>query len=469
MCSMFIMVPLFVLMFINLPLRPVKKYAALPLILILTALVVGAMLFTGFDFRVRLCGIFEFGLFVDGLSRMMLLTISVITFMGAIVASHFERDEDRRSNFLSLILVAFIGMNGIVLVKDIFSLYVFLEITAVASFIMIAFGRGMDSLEGAYKYFVFSALASVLMLSSIAFLFIYTGDTSYINIAGAVKGGSSGLIIAAIGLFSCAFFMKAGLMPFHWWLPDAYSSAPHPASLMLAGIVTKVVGVYPFIRLLPLAFTYNNNICSVIMFFGAVSMVLAAFAAFTQTDMKRMLAYSSISQVGYMILSIGTGTPLGFAGAVFHFFNHAIFKSTLFINAAAVESGTSTRDMDKMGGLAQKMPATGLTSALACLSTAGMPPLSGFWSKLIIIIALWTSGNRAYAVIAILTSLVTLSYMLVLQRKVFFGKPSAATENVKEAEIGLVFPAVALTVIMLAVSALFPLLINTFFVPIGGL
>jgi multicomponent Na+:H+ antiporter subunit D len=126
--------------------------------------------------------------------------------------------------------------------------------------------------------------------------------------------------------------------------------------------------------------------------------------------------------MGYIVLGFGCGTSLGIAGAVFHLFNHSVFKSLLFANAGAVESRTGTRDMDKMGGLASRMPWTGLTSVLATLSAAGVPPLAGFWSKLIIVMALWMSEYYAYATVAVLTSIITLAYLLFMQRRVFFGK-----------------------------------------------
>jgi multicomponent Na+:H+ antiporter subunit D len=169
-----------------------------------------------------------------------------------------------------------------------------------------------------------------------------------------------------------------------------------------------------------------------------------------------MLAYSSISQVGYIIIGAACATPLGLLGAFLHFFNHATFKSLLFVNSAAVEMQTGTRNLDKLQGLASKMKITGGTSAVGFLSTAGIPPLSGFWSKVIIIVALWQVGYYSYAVIALLASILTLAYFLILQRKVFFGKPSADTENIKEANIGISFSALLLATIIIAVGIGFP-------------
>jgi len=205
------------------------------------------------------------------------------------------------------------------------------------------------------------------------------------------------------------------------------------------------------------------------MFIGATSIVVGALAALGQNDIKRMLAFSSVSQVGYIVLSIGTGTALGIAAAVFHIFNHAIFKSQLFANAAAVEKQAGTRDMDKLGGLASKMPVTGGTSIVAMLSISGIPPLSGFWSKLLIIIALWQGTHYTYAFIAVIASVITLAYFLSLQRRVFFGKLAQGLENIKEAKFGLILPALILALLTIFIGLFFPLIFNKLILPIESI
>ena len=249
-------------------------------------------------------------------------------------------------------------------------------------------------------------------------------------------------------------------MPFHGWLPDAYQAAPAPISVFLAGIVTKSLGIYGVIRVVTSVTGFSAPIKEVLLFVGAVSIVLGALAALGQKDFKRMLAYSSISQVGYIILGLGCGTALSIFGAIFHLFNHAIFKSTLFINSAAVEEQMGTRNMNRMSGLASKMPITGVSSVVSCLSAAGIPPLAGFWSKLIIIVALWASGLYAYAVIGVTASVITLAYFLSMQRRVFFGKMKEEFANVREAGFGLSLAALILTAITVGVGIVFPFLRN---------
>jgi len=468
--SLFILIPLFVFMLINLPPRMVMRKLAFWAVLALMLLQVGFVLFPSLSSFAAASGLFRMDLAIDKLAQMCLLSIAAVTLAALLTGRALITDENQSCNFMNLLLLVFIGMNGITLVKDIFSMYVFLEVTAVSSFILIAFSKDKDGLEGAFKYIIFSSIATVMILSAIALLLLVAGDTSFAALRAAIKlHQNSHVIMFAISVFLSGLFIKSGLMPFHGWLPDAYSSAPGAASVHLAGIVTKIVGVYPLIRIVHSVFSANVSTNNVLMITGAFSIVVAAFAAINQSDFRRMLAYSSISQVGYIILSLGCGSALGLAAAIFHFFNHSIFKSLLFVNAATVEAKSQTRDINEMGGLAQRMPVTGITSALACLSVSGIPPLSGFWSKLLIIVALWQANQYAYAIIAVMASLVTLSYMLTLQRKVFFGSVSNSMKGVSEADWKLLMPSIILVVIMLVVSLLFPLFLNTFLVPIGGI
>ena len=291
----------------------------------------------------------------------------------------------------------------------------------------------------------------------------------------------------ALGAFICGLFIKGGLVPFHGWVLGAYSAAPAPVSVLLAGAATKISGIYGLIRL-GLAGAYSaapsagrsprtrglrtsspgapRSFSEVMLLVGMVSIVVGAFAAMAQTDMKRLLAWSSISQVGYIVLALGCGTPLAIVGAAFHLFNHAIFKSLLFVNSAAVEQQVKTTDMERLGGLGGQMPFTATTSVVGLLSAAGVPPLAGFWSKLLIVLALWQAGHGVYAVLAVLLSVVTLGYLLMMQRKVFFGKVREGLAGTREASPGLVLASVVLAGVTVGAGVLFPLLYRH--VPVAG-
>lgn len=472
MLSLFLLLPLLGIIILNLPSRIKMQTAGLLYVVLLSALQIIVVLFQPEDFwnGPDFCGsFFKLKLYADNLTFVLLLSIGIVVFTAVLVAWRTISEPKQRLNFINLILVSMIGMNGTVLLTDIFSLYIFLEITAISAFILIASQRHLNALEGAFKYIVLSALATVLMLGAIAALLLYSGDTSFASVSEAVKNNNKNIIvISAIGLFICGLFIKGGLVPFHGWLPAAYSAAPAAVSILLAGIVTKVAGIYVLLRLVTDVFGPASPINSILLIVGIISILVGALAALWQDDFKKVLAYSSISQVGYIILGLGCGTPLGIAGAVFHLFNHSIFKSLLFVNSAAVEQQIGSTDMNKMGGLGAKMPVSNATSLIAMFSAAGIPPAAGFWSKLIIIIALWQSGYYAYATIAIVVGVITLAYLLAIQRKVFFGILPDELKNIKEAGIWIVLPAVVLASIIIGIGVFFPLLFNSFLVPVSS-
>lgn len=474
-----LLLPLYCLVLLNLPFRHIVKKNVFWLAMFWMAILLAlfqllwiilqpqALWQPGRSIFARL---FSFGLVIDNLTLVLLLTISIVFFVCVIVGWNIFKEKQEKFNFINLLLIALIGMNATVMTTDIFSLYVFIELVAISSFIMIAMQKDILALEGAFKYLIISVAASVLMLTSIALIISCSGSTSFGAISLALKGSPNSLLMKyAMALFICALFIKSGLAPFHGWLPDAYQAAPAAVSVFLAGIITKVSGVYVLIRMVVSVFGFTIPLQNVLMLIGILSILVGGFAALKQNNFKRMLAYSSISQIGYIILALGSGTKLGLIGAVFHFFNHAIFESLLFTNAACIEQRLGTVDMNKIGCLAVKMPVTSVTSVVALLSTAGIPPFSGFWSKLIIIMALWSSGMFGYAVVALLASLVTLAYFLSMQRRVFFGKPIPESSDVKEAAFGLIFVQVLLALIILGAGIFFPLILNTFMLPVGNI
>lgn len=474
MLALFVLIPLFGVLILNLLRLDFIKKTACWFGMVLALAQIAFVLIVPIDLLISKSGFFAryfaFNFTIDGLSKLMLLTIGIVVFSAIMIGQFTYSDNTKRFNFLNLILLALAGMNGIVMVTDIFSLYVFIEIVAVASFILIATYKDKLALESAFKYIVLSITATVFILLSIAIFFLVSGSTSFVSIGSAIKNSqSSPLIVIAVGLFICGAFTKGGLVPFHGWLPDAHSSAPGSISILLSGVVIKVTGIYPLIRILNITGGGGDPIKNILMFIGALSIVVGALASLGQNDIKRMLAFSSVSQMGYIVLAIGTGSALGLAGAVFHLFNHAIFKSQLFANAAAVEKQTGTRDMDKLGGLASKMPITGGTSIVAMLSISGIPPLSGFWSKLLIIVALWQGAHYSYAFIAVVASVITLAYFLSLQRRVFFGQLAQGLENIKEAKFGLVLPAIILALLTIFIGLFFPLIYNKLILPIQSI
>jgi proton-translocating NADH-quinone oxidoreductase chain N len=458
--ALFILVPLFSVITLNLPFRNMMKKLAPGWLA--TVCCVQAAAVAGFILRkIGCCSVapcpFSASLQLDKPACVVLLAAGLIVGAALSVGVSLLKDEEKTFNFVNLLFIALAGLNGVALVTDIFSLYVFIEITAVASYILIAFHKERYAMEAAFKYIILSAIASVLMLSAIALLLFFSGTTSFAALRQALTAPShGGLVMLALAMFLCGAFIKGGLMPFHGWLPDVYASAPAPVSIFLAGIVTKTLGAFVLIRLAVSVIDFNGPLGQVALFVGALSIVAGALAALGQTDLKRMLAFSSISQVGYIVLGVGAGSALGIVGALLHLFNHSVFKSTLFINSAAIESRAGTRDMSRLSGIGRRMPVTMVTAALSWLSASGIPPLAGFWSKLLIVMALWAAGHYAYAVIAVAASILTLAYFLPLQRQVFQGIDKEEFAAVREAGAGVLLPACVLSAITVALGLWLP-------------
>jgi multicomponent Na+:H+ antiporter subunit D len=403
---------------------------------------------------------------LDGFSLFMLVAVALVGLAASLFSIDYMEHYGAKANYYALYLVMIAGMNGLILATDLFSVYVFLEVAAVASYALVAYGLGHDELEAAFKYLMLSVVASAFLVAAIAVVFGMTGSLDFAAVAAGLQelGGGPLLGIAA-AFFLLGFGLKAALVPFHAWLPDAHPSAPAPISAVLSGLLIKVSGVYALARIFLNVIGLTPALSTVLMGLGAVSMVAAAFLALGQKDMKRMLAYSSISQVGLVVLGIGIGTPLGIAGGLFHLFNHALAKGLLFLTSGSVQQATGTRDLEAMGGLAKRMPVTAATNLVGSLSIAGVPPLSGFWSKLIIIVALVQAGHTTLAVITVLASVLTLWYYLLIQRKAFFGKLNDKWAAVKEAPFWMTAATVLLALLCLGIGILFASTLTTWIQP----
>jgi len=370
---------------------------------------------------------------LDGFSLFMLFAIYLLSFGVTLFSIDYMEHYGSKGIFYALFMIMVGGMSGLVLATDLFTIYVFLEVAAISSYGLVAYGLKHDELEASFKYLMLSAVATAFLLLGITLLFGLRGSLKLGDIADIVS--SPNLKFATgicTGFFIFGFGLKAALVPFHSWLPDAHPSAPAPISAMLSGLLIKVSGVYALTRIFLNVFGLTPALSTVLMYLGVISILVGAITALGQGDIKRMLAYSSISQVGYIILGFGAGTSFAIMGALFHILNHALAKGLLFLNSGSVEHATGTRELDKMGGLAKRMPITAATTVVGSLSVAGVPPLNGFWSKLFIIIGLLQAKAYGFAFIAVLASIITLWYYIIIQRRAFFGKLKETLKDVKE-------------------------------------
>lgn len=445
---MFVVIPLVAAFVLPLLAKGLKPLATLLANLVTICLLVLALTSIG-DSRTYEVGNWSIplgiNLVLDGLSSLLLLAISVVSTAAMLFSTRYMEQYTAKPKYLSLFLLMVAGMNGVVLSGDVFNLYVFLEIASIASYALVGFGCEHEELEASFKYMVLGSIASTFILFGVAMVYANTGslNMAYISQAIQAMGMNVGLAFA-LSLFVAGFGLKAALVPFHAWLPDAHPSAPAPISAMLSGVLIKALGVYALARLVFNVFGVSLAVGWVLVGLGLASMVAGGFLALGQVDFKRLLAYSSISQIGYVVLGIGLGAvllareasvawaSLAILGGLFHLLNHSVYKSLLFLTSGSVEMATGTRQMTEMGGLAERMPVTRAACAVASASIAGVPPFPGFWSKLILVMAAVQGQMYWVAAVIVAVSVCTLIMYLKVHRFVFLGELPERLASVRE-------------------------------------
>lgn len=372
--------------------------------------------------------------------------------------------EGNAFNFTNMTLLLMLGLNGAALVTDLFSLYVFIEVSGLCAYSLTAIYRDERGLEGGFKQLIMGSMASALILVGLAFMFMECGSLRYdaLTLFFAQELPLPILDYLAFLFLIGGFGIKAGLAPFHHWLPDAYESAPAPVAILLSGVTTQMTGAYALIRIMSelkggLA---DPVVDMILLLLGLLTIFLGALGAMAQNDMKRCLAYSSVSQFGYIVLGVSCGNAFGFIGAVLHFFTLSLGNTVLFVDAAAVDISTGTTDMRRLGGLQRQMPAAGITNLIAFLSNAGLPPTIGFWSKLLIIIAVWQSGSGFIAGLALVAGVLTVACFLRVQSKVFFGPDVEELSQVSAPGGGFALSSLTLSGLIIVIGLLIPFLLR---------
>jgi multicomponent Na+:H+ antiporter subunit D len=400
-------------------------------------------------------------LVVDGLSSLMLVVVNLIALLVTIYSFKYMEEYTPTGKYYSLFLLMLAGMNGVILTGDMFNLFVFLEIASIASYALVGYRRGAVELEAAFKYLILGSIGSAFIIFGVGLLYAATGQLNMAQIALSLAAQGRGVIVGITSaFFLVGFGLKAAQVPFHAWLPDAHSSAPSPISAMLSGVLIKALGVYCLGRVFFNVIGIDEIQANILIWGGAISMVVGALLAIGQEDFKRLLAYSSISQVGYIVLALGMGgillsrgeeplAGLALLGALFHLINHAANKALLFLGMGVVEEQAETRQLAELGGLFHRMPVTGTTTLFGVLSISGIPPFAGFWSKLIILIAALWGQFYVVAALLIATSVLTLAYYMRVEREAFFGEVPERLRRVREAPA-----AMALVMAVLAVGAI---------------
>jgi formate hydrogenlyase subunit 3/multisubunit Na+/H+ antiporter MnhD subunit len=395
------------------------------------------------------------GLHVDGLSAFVLLASAFLGLMAIIYSRRAMRESPGVGSYYLFIMFTIACANGVFMASDMLIVVFFWGFLAATLYGMLFLSK-KDSSVVAMKGFFIAATADLLLMTGIGILLFNLGDS---GIAPATRIPlTSGLAIASFFLLTAGALAKAGSMPFHTWIPDAAGTAPATFLGFIPGAIDKLLGIYLMVRISTYIFDISTSMAvrNVIMGVGALTIMAAVMMALVQKEAYRLLSFHAISQVGYMVLGIGTGNPIGIAGGLFHMVNHAIYKSTLFYSVGSVEYRTGETRLDRLGGLATRMPLTTFSFLIAALAISGIPPLNGFVSKWMVyqgIIQLGQEGNKIYPLFLIAAmqgSVFTLASFLKLLHSMFLGSGSSLTEKVREVGFSMWFPTVTQAVLCIA-------------------
>jgi NADH-quinone oxidoreductase subunit L len=397
----------------------------------------------------------DLGILLDPISVMMLVVVSTVSLMVHIYSMGYMKGEKGFQRYYALLSLFTFSMLGLVVATNIFQMYIFWELVGVSSYSLIGFYYTKPSAVAASKKaFIVTRFADLFFLIGILVLSFYAGTFDFIDLNspdGSVFGQPITATFMGASVLSWAMMLifmggagKSAMMPFHIWLPDAMEG-PTPVSALIHAATMVVAGVFLVARLFPLYFFGAPDVLTIIGYIGAATALFAAVVACTQTDIKRVLAFSTISQIAYMITALGVSgfdghEGLGYMASMFHLTTHAFFKALLFLGAGAVIHAVHSNEMKDMGGLRKYLPITHITFLIACLSIAGIPPFSGFFSKDEILVAAFEHDKLIFAVLYVTAGL-TAFYMFRLYYRIFWGESDKQYHHKPhEAGLNMTFP-----------------------------
>ncbi|MGQ9601244.1 MAG: proton-conducting transporter transmembrane domain-containing protein [Candidatus Bipolaricaulia bacterium] len=430
----------------------------------------GFTLPSGYFFPIRII------LEVDGLSAFMAIIIAITTLLGAIYSTAFIQAHSGLDKYYTLLLLLTAGMFGMVVTGDAFNFFVFLEITSIAATGLVAFRTGRaESSEAAFKMMVLYNIGGLFVLLAVAILYGQYGALNFAYLAQLIK--YSLLDVVALALFVLALALKAGAVPMHMWVPDAYPAAPAPITMVM--VANTQIGLYGLYRICFSLYGLKLTpalVGWIVVILGILSIFIGVSMAVVQRDLKRLIAYSGIAQIGYMLLGVGVGlavlgTPaldsyglMAMKGGIFHIINHALYEGLLFLAAGAISYRTGTRNLDQLGGLAHNMRWTAIFFIIGGAAISGLPPFNGFASKLIIYESVF-KFNPILAVIALLASIITLAIYVRAFQSAFVGPrlPAYAHKDPREAPPSMMF-AMGTLAVLVVLFGLFPDLVVKYLV-----
>ena len=379
------------------------------------------------------------------------LMILIIATVGALVMSYAWRSIEHEIHkkqsglFYTCYLLCLTGLLGIVVTGDAFNLFVFLEISSLSSYVLISLGSSRRALTAAYQYLVMGTIGATFILIGIGFLYMMTGTLNILDISQRLPAvADTRTIRVAFAFVTVGVSIKLALFPLHLWLPNAYTFAPSVVSAFFAATATKV-GVYILLRFFFTVFGIQfsfaaMHVGTILLPLAVAAILIASLVAVFQTNVKRMLAYSSLAQIGYIILGISLGTTAGVSAAMIHLFNHAIIKGALFMAMGCIFLRLGSVELRDMQGLARQMPWTMAAFVAGGLSLIGLPLTAGFISKWYLVSAALTDGYWPLAVLMLVSSLLALIYIWRVVESAYFGAPARSSSNVKEAPAAMLVP-----------------------------
>lgn len=369
-------------------------------------------------------------LVADLLSVIMLVLIGLIGLAAAIYGLATLDAESQHDGYHPLVQVLLMGLSGAVLTSDIFNLFVWFEVMLISSFVLLALGGGRSQIEGAFKYVALNLFASSLFLAGVGILYGVTGTLNMADLALRFAQGvvEPGLVTVLAMLFLIAFGIKAALFPLFFWLPASYHTAPPVISALFAGLLTKVA-VYVLLRLFTLLFVHDTAYShTLLLWVAGITMVVGVLGAAAQNEIRRILAFHIVSQIGYMIMGLAIFTPLALAGAIFFVAHNIIVKTNLFLIGGVVQRLRGTEQLKKLGGLYRTWPGLTALFLVSALALAGLPPFSGFWAKLLLVQAGLAAERWFIVAVSLCVSVLTLYSMTKIWNEAFWKEADPAAK-----------------------------------------
>lgn len=391
---------------------------------------------------------------VDSLNAFVLLLISIIGLVSIPYARKSvaaEIDSHKQSWFYTMYLLCLAGLLGIVVTGDAFNAFVFLEISSLATYTLIALGRNRYALLSAYQYLIMGTIGATMYIIGVGILYVVTGTLNFADLAtrlGPAMAVYPRPILAALAFMTVGVSLKLALFPLHVWLPNAYAYAPSFATAFLAGTATKAA-IYLLIRIyfsmFAIAIPFNTlPITEIVLVLSLAAMFISSFAAIFENNAKRMLAHSSVAQIGYITLGIALANKMGLAGGLVHIFNHAIMKTALFFALGAMVYRTGFSSLPKLAGIGRKMPITTAAFVVAGMGLIGVPGTAGFISKWYLAVGAIDHGWTWLVFLIVLSSLLAVIYIGRFVEIAYFREPAAELENAREPPLTMLIPLLVL-------------------------